>query len=101
MRAGVLTTASPGTVTRCCGARRYRARGPVRGTPAGAVVAFADPAAGSDRGGDVARQVQSLRVDEPMCMPQFAPQPDGKCLAGLTISRCAAFDRARHPRVAA
>src|SRR6478672_12041845 len=66
-----------------------------------ALVSLAYPTARPDRSGDVARQVQSLRVDEPVCVPEFAAQPDRESLARLTISRRPSLDSARHPHVAA
>ena len=73
-----------------------RGEGPLR-----AVVAFADPATGTDRGGDLTGQIEPLRVDQPMGVPEFAAKADRERLTRLAIARGAPFDGAGHPHVAA
>ena len=67
----------------------------------GAVVAFTHPAPGADRRRTVRRQVQALRVHQPVGVPDLAAQPDGEGLARLTVPGRPALDGAGHPHVVA
>ena len=71
------------TVLRCSS---MSTRDPVPGRRAAGSCRVRTPAASADRGGDEGRQSGPIpRVDEPVCMTQFATQADGKGLSRLTI----------------
>lgn len=68
----------------------------------GTVVTLTDTTTHTDRrGSSFGGQVQALRVDQPVCMSQLAPQPNREGLTGLAVSGCAALNGARDPQVVA